>query len=116
MFAARRITEIIADMDSDDPDLSEDLMTLRKRLRCQLASGTPWKERDSLDAIAILDQPSWAVLLGLLDECPTVPRLADRRTHRSRQLRVNSEFEFIAERSQVEWVHRFMEGLPDRLV
>jgi hypothetical protein len=66
---------------------------------------------EHLDAIAMLDLPTWAILVGIVDRCPVVPRNAGRVTDGKPPLRVNSEVEFISENRQVEWVRRFVEGL-----
>jgi hypothetical protein len=78
-------------------------------------AGTPWRERDSLDVIAILDQPCWSILLGLLDECPVMPRRPEPSAN-PRPLRMASGFEFISENAQIDWVRDFVETLPARLV
>ena len=80
-----------------------------------MTAGTPWQARDHLDAIAILDPPSWAALLRLLDECPVVPTDLEPKTS-GRALRVSTDFSFISENRQIVLVRRFLEELPDRLV
>jgi len=80
----------------------------------QVRAGTPWREREDLDVLAILDPPSWATLLGLIDECPVVPK--GERSAGPQPLRVTTEFEFISENRQVAWAQDFVESLPDRLV
>jgi len=112
--AARRLVETLRDVTSDDPEVQTQLTELSQRMGSQLKAGTPWRERDNLDVLAILDQPSWATLLGLLDECPVVPR--GDRSAGPRPLRVTTEFEFISENRQVAWARDFVESLPDRLV
>jgi len=67
-------------------------------------------------SFAILDQASWATLLGLFDECPVVPKVAGAPADEPPPLRVTSEFEFISENSQVAWVRGFVESLPERLL
>ena len=84
-------------------------------MQSQVKAGTPWRERDSLDVIATLDQPSWVTLLGLVDECPVVPRVGEKPAG-PRPLRVTTEFEFISENRQVAWARDFVESLPGRLV
>ena len=58
--------------------------------------------------------PSWATLLGLLDECPVVPKRAEASSD-GRPLRVASEFELISDNTQLAWVREFLESLPARL-
>ncbi len=116
LYVARRLVEILADLRCDDDELQDQLRELHHRLKTQIKAGTPWRERDNLDVIAILDQPSWATLLGLVDECPVVPKVAQTRADGRPPLRVASEFEFISENGQIAWVRDFLEALPDRLV
>jgi hypothetical protein len=37
-----------------------------------MRAGAPWRARDALDVILILDMPSWAALAGLIDEGPVI--------------------------------------------
>jgi hypothetical protein len=84
-------------------------------MKTQIAAGTPWRERENLDVIAILDSPSWAMLVNLLDECPVVPK--DACTPREKPaLRVSTEFEFVSENRQITWAQDFAESLSERLV
>jgi hypothetical protein len=78
-------------------------------------AGEPWRARDALDVIAILDMPAWAALLGLIDECP-VMHAGIGASRGSRTLAVSaSAFEFISENSQIASVREFMHSLPDTL-
>jgi hypothetical protein len=93
--------------------LHDDLRDLCRRLHASLSAGTPWRARDHLDVIAILDTPSWAMLLRLIDECPVMP--ADLEPS-ARSLRVSTDTTFISENRQIELVRKFIEELPDTLV
>ncbi len=115
LHVAARLIAILSTIHCSDAELQEDLVDLRERLQAQVKAGTPWRERDNLDAIAILDPPSWATLLGLVDECPVVPADAVTAPSRCRALRVPSTFEFISEKQQVDWVRGFAESLPASL-
>jgi hypothetical protein len=115
LHVAARLSAILSTLHCSDAELQEDLVDLRERLQAQVKAGTPWRERDNLDAIAILDPPSWAALLGLVDECPVVPGDALTATRRPRALRVASTFEFISEKRHVDWAQAFTESLPARL-
>ncbi len=111
-YVSRCVSDILSELTCDDV-LQEDLRQLTVRLRQSLASGTPWRARDHLDALAILDTPSWALLLRVMDECPQVPReLAPSK----RLLRITSDFEFISDRRQIDWVRQFVERLPEQLL
>jgi hypothetical protein len=114
LHVARRLAEILSDLASADREVRRQLGELSRRLTAEARSGAPWREREALDVIAILDQPSWATLRLLLDECPVVPSTAPGPTGR-RPLRVTTEFEFISENRQIAWVRDFVESLPARL-
>ena len=45
---------------------------LRIAIIKQVQAGTPWRAAQSLDVIAILDQPAWAALVALIAECPVI--------------------------------------------
>jgi len=81
----------------------------------QWRAGTPWRARNALDVIAMLDMPAWTALLALIDECPAlhacVSVLRDPK-----MLSVSaSDFEFISENSQIASVREFMRLLPETL-
>ena len=81
----------------------------------QRDAGTPWRARDALDVIAMLDMPAWASLLGLLDECPVLPA-ALTATLEGRTGAVSATaFEFISTTGQIGEVRAFMARLPDLL-
>jgi hypothetical protein len=101
LHTARTLVEILSRLTRHDGGLHADLSELRDGLRKQVEAGTPWRERDNLDALAALDLPTWSVLVGLVDQCPVVPS-------------GSGGFEFIAENRQVEWVDRFLRSVPGR--
>jgi hypothetical protein len=75
----------------------------------------PWRARDALDVIAILDMPAWAALLGLIDEFPVL-HAALRASRNPRQRSVSATaFEFISENGQITAVREFMRSLPETL-
>jgi len=111
---ARRLVRALADLRVDDLQVQHDLTQLRIRMAAQLQEGAPWRERDRLDVLAILDPPAWATLLGLVDECPVVPKPSPKSCGRP-PLRVTTEFEFISENAQIEWARDFVDSLPVRL-
>jgi hypothetical protein len=65
--------------------------------------------------VAMLDQPTWAVLVNLLEQCPTVPRDFDRDPGDKPRLRISAEFEFISEASQITALRAFVAGLATAL-
>jgi hypothetical protein len=77
--------------------------------------GAPWRARDALDVIVLLDMPAWATLLGLINECPVI-HAAIGTSRRSRTRAVSaSAFEFISENRQIASIHEFMESLSKTL-
>ncbi len=103
LFAANRLIDVLGDVRCNDREIQSSLNALRIDMTRQCQAGTPWRARDALDVIAILDTPAWAALLGLIDECPVVhaalgasqarepgrsarrPSSSSRRTARSNQ-------------------------------
>jgi hypothetical protein len=78
-------------------------------------AGAPWRARDALDAIVILDQPAWATLVGLTDECLVIHAgIGASRGSRTRAVSA-SAFEFISENSQIASVREFFRSLPETL-
>jgi hypothetical protein len=115
MYAAKQLIGVLSRMRCDDREIQMDLAALRSKLAKHWRTGTPWHARDALDVIAILDTPAWAVLLTLIDECPTLHAMigASRDT---RKLSVSaSDFEFISENSQIASIHKFLQSLPEAL-
>ena len=83
--------------------------------RSNVEAGTPWRARNALDVIAMLDMPAWASVLGLLDECPVIPA-ALTATLEGRTGAVSAtEFEFISTSSQLGSVREFMARFLDIL-
>ena len=113
--AAARVVDVLSSVEVDDTELQSSIVDLVRGLKEQLKAGTPWREAENLDVIAILDQPSWAIILNLVAECPVVPRGADVPSAKP-VLRLTKEFEFISERQQVAWVEELVESLAGRLV
>ena len=113
--AAEQVIAVLDGMQVSDRDLQLELRVLRRALHQQLRTGTPWRARGRLDALATLDLPAWAALTALFDECPVmlsnVGAPGDRRRHT-----VNpSEFQFIANAGHVAAVHAFLQSLPELL-
>ena len=74
---AARVVDVLSSLEVDDTELQSSIADVVRGLKEQLKAGTPWREAENLDVIAILDQPSWATLVNLVAECPVVPRGAD---------------------------------------
>lgn len=116
LFVAERLVDVLSELRCDDGDVQEQIRDLSRRMKRQVSAGTPWRERDNLDVIAFLDQPTLAILLNLVDECPVVPKNADASARGQTALRVTSEFEFVSENRQIAWVQGLVEPLPARLL
>jgi hypothetical protein len=116
MLVAGRLVKVLGELACDDRWVQEQLTALRAVVLRHATAGTPWKAREDIEVLAILDPPSWLVLAGLLDECPVVPRNAGRRAAGPAPERISADGEFISENSQIAWVAEFMDGLAERLV
>ena len=115
MFVAEQLIVTLADLQCVDAETQDGLDALRRELARQRDAGTPWRARDALEVLAILDMPSWASLLGLLDECPVLPA-ALTATLEGRTGAVSATaFEFISTTGQIGEVRAFMRRLPDAL-
>ena len=115
MYAAKRLIGVLNQMRCNDREIQLDLEKLRGELAKHCRVGEPWRARDALDVIAILDTPAWAALLALIDECPTLHAVIGA-SRNSQILSVSeSDFEFISENGQVATVREFMQSLPETL-
>lgn len=113
MFVAEQLLFGLSDLRCSDADIQEGLDVLRIELTRQREAGTPWRARNALDVIAILDMPAWVSVLGLLDECPMMP-VALTATLEGRTGAISAtEFEFISTCSQLGRVREFMARFPD---
>ena len=72
MYAAERLIGVLTRLRCDDRETQAGLDALRIEMARHWQAGAPWRARDALDVIAILDMPAWAALLGLIDECPVI--------------------------------------------
>lgn len=115
VHALRHLNEVLLTLSCRDDEVQQDIVELCDRLQEYEAAGTPWRARDQLDVIAILDTPCWATLVALIDQCPVVPKDAGKAAPARRVLRVSPEFEFISENSQIDWAHAFLDSLAERL-
>jgi hypothetical protein len=115
MLAAEQLLGALAALRSSDREIQFGLRVLRRELTRHWRAGAPWRARNALDVIAILDMPAWAGLLGLIDELPVM--LANVGVPGASRLRSVSttEFEFISANSQLASVREFMKSLPASL-
>ena len=115
MFTADQLVFALSNLRCIDADIQEGLDTLRIALTKQREGGTPWRARNALEAIAMLDMPAWVSLLGLLDECPVMPAALTATLDRRTSAVSATEFEFISTSSQLDRVRQFMARFPDIL-
>jgi hypothetical protein len=115
VFVAEHLVATLMELRCVDPEIEHGLTTLRRALVRERDVGTPWRARDALDVIGMLDMPAWASLVGLLDECPVVPHaliaILDRRTCAVSA----TSFDFIFTAAQLGAIRVFMRMLPDVL-
>ncbi len=115
MRVSRRLIALLDGVRHEDPDIQRGLRALQIQLARHAASGEPWRARDALDVIMILDMPAWAALVALVDECPVVHAGIAALRSRDAAAIDAAAFEFIADRDQIAAVDAFMESLPDIL-
>jgi hypothetical protein len=115
MHAAEQLLEVVAGLRCRDLTIQKGLDALRVALsKCQQLR-TPWRARQALDVIAILDMTAWAALLGLIDEFPVLhAALTASRNSKARSFSA-SAFEFISENSQIISIREFVQSLAETL-
>ena len=115
MYTAQQLLEVLGRFQCEDCSVQAELDELRIQLSSCYRTGMPWRARNALDVIAILDMAAWTALLGLIDECPVLhAALRASQTPRTRSVSA-SAFEFISENSQIAFIREFMQSLPDTL-
>ncbi len=115
MYTAKELIGILKRIQCDDREIQMDIDTLRINLAKHWRAGAPWHARGALEVIAILDTPSWAALLALIDECPTLHATIGASKD-SRMLSVSaSDFEFISQNGQIGAIREFMQTLHETL-
>lgn len=115
MFAVEQLLLVLSQLRCRDLDIQKGLKALRRELTTQREAGMPWRARNALDVLAMLDMPAWVAVLGLLDECPVIPAaltaILEGRTGPIK----TTEFEFISTSSQLGTVRDFMARFLDIL-
>jgi hypothetical protein len=115
MHAAEQLIGVLRRLRCEDRETQSGLNTLRIEMTKQWRAGAPWRARDALDVMAILDMPAWAAQLGLVDECPVMHAgIGVSPGSRVRQVSA-TDFAFISENSQIASIHAFMRSLPETL-
>ena len=115
MFVADHLIVTLTDLRCVDAEIQGGLDALRCELVRQRDAGTPWRAREALEVLAMLDMPSWASLLGLLDECPVLPAALTATLEGHIGAVSATAFEFISTTGQIGEVRAFMGRLLDAL-
>ena len=114
IYAAERLIEVLAGLKCSDRDMQLRLHGLRRQLMEGVRDAAPWRARNHLDVIVMLDAPSWAALLALLDEGPVLHRAI--LASQDRRLTIDpSDYQFISQNSDLGVVREFMTSLGGRL-
>src|SRR3954454_645825 len=114
MHAARCLVDVLAGIHCTDRDIQLRLDGLRRELVQRVRDREPWRARTALDVIIMLDAPSWAALLTLIDECPVIHAALSASRHRCGSISP-TDFAFISENRQVVAVREFIASLPSVL-
>jgi hypothetical protein len=115
IFVAVQLVAVLTELRCVDTEIQGGLDALRRELVKQRDASTPWRARDALEAIAMLDMPAWASLLGLLDECPVMPAALTATLEGQLGAVSASAFEFISSAGQIDKVRAYVATLPDAL-
>jgi hypothetical protein len=107
MFVAGQLIEVLKGVRSIDSGTHQSLVILRRELVKQREAGTPWRARDALDVLAILDTPAWHALLGVLDECPVLPEMLTAILEGRTGAVSATAFEFVATADQIADIRTF---------
>jgi hypothetical protein len=114
VYSAQRLIDVLAGIRCSDRDIDLRLDALRRQLIQHVRDREPWRSRNALDVILMLDAPSWAAVLALIDECPVI-HAALRASRQRRRTISPTDFEFISENGQIAAVREFMASLGDVL-
>jgi hypothetical protein len=115
MYSAEALIDVLAHLQRGNDEIQSGLDELRVAMKRHWRAGEPWRARDALDVIVILDAPAWAALLGLIDQCPVMHAGLGASQSSGTHAVSATAFDFISENSQIASVHAFMRSLPDML-
>jgi len=110
--AAKQVIHVLDGMQISDRDLQFELRALRRELRQQLRTGTPWRARRRLDVLATLDLPAWAALMALFDQCPVMLSNVSHADMKHAHTVNPEQFQFIATARDIDAIHAFLRSLP----
>ena len=120
IYSAKRLIAVIAEIECSDRDIQMSLRGLRRALAQSVRDGTPWRARNALDVIMMLDAPCWAALVALMDECPVLHAAISASQHPSRSVSP-TDYAFISSaqpnhhRPRVHGVAGHQAGVSSRL-
>ena len=112
MFVADQLMATLTGVRCADADIEQGLRTLRRVLMREREAGTPWRAREALDVLGMLDMAAWASVAGLLDECPVLPHALTAILDRHTGAVSATSFEFISTAAQLGTIRVFMRTLP----
>jgi hypothetical protein len=112
MTVARRLIDLFASLRVADTATDQALLALRHELAAQVRAGTPWRAGDAFDIVATLDTPCWMAILGILDECPTVPEVLHAIVERRTGAISATAFAFVDSQRTIATIHAFVDRLP----
>jgi hypothetical protein len=115
LHVAGALVAVLDSLSCSDRDIQVGLRLLRQQMARQLAAGTPWRVREALDVIMLLDLPAWAGLVGLVAEYPVLHDAAAPSGGRPARTIDPAAFAFIADSARIGRVHAFMRSLPEML-
>jgi hypothetical protein len=115
IYATEQLLSTIGGLQCSDREIQMSLHRLRREMTRYLEAGMPWRARDALDVIAMLDMPAWAALLGLIAECPVMLANVSASDHSRLHSIDPTVFEFISENRHILAIRAFMQSLPDAL-
>jgi hypothetical protein len=115
MPSAGQLLAALADVQCGDGETQAGIEALRGEMTKHWRAGTPWRAREPLEVISILDLPAWAALLSLIDECPVMHGSIEAASRPALRTIDPSAFTFISENSQIAVVQVFLQSLPARL-
>ena len=115
VFVAEQLIAALSGLRCRDAGVQEELDALRTDLARQIEAGTPWRARDGLEVIAMLDMPAWSSLLGLLEECPVMPAMLTAALQGRTGAVSATDFDFISTHRQLATVREFIARLPARV-
>ena len=112
MSAAEQLLGTLGDVRCRDRETQLELHVLHREMSKHWRAGAPWRARNALEVIAILDMPAWAALLALFGELPVLLANVGVSDGAPPRTVSASAFEFISTNRQIASVREFMQSLP----